>query len=156
MAKYGRMYNQVVDALSVAAVCEIMFFKVPTTMVGVIHEIKVTQDTLETSEQQPLNIFQTATDQSAKGAAGTISKIQDGDAAHGGTARQNILTGETFATETKMIWRESQNQLNGWSYVPVESARPILPPGGMIVVKIDVAPGATTFYSAVMTFELIG
>lgn len=154
--KYGRIYKQVLDALSVSAVCELFFYKVAATMLLVLHEVKVTQDTSETSEQMPLNIFKTATDQSAKGAAGTVNKAQTGDAAHGGTARQNILTAETFATETTMLWRESQNLLNGWDYVPLEGARDILSPGEMIVVKLDAAPSGATPFSAVMVFELLG
>jgi hypothetical protein len=65
------MYTAVIDATAVAAVCEIFYIKSPADAVTRIHEIFISQDTSETSEQLPLNIFRTATDQAAKGTANT-------------------------------------------------------------------------------------
>src|SRR3990170_9110579 len=85
----GRIYTAVMDAQAVAAVCELFYIAAPTDAVVVIHEVKITQDASETSEQLPLNIFRTATDQSAKGSANTPNPHQIGDPAFGGVVRTN-------------------------------------------------------------------
>lgn len=150
------MYTAVIDALSVAAVDELFFIAAPSDAVVVIHEIKVTQDTSETSEQLPILIFRTATDQSAKGTANTPAPLNVGDAAFGGTVRTNILTAETFATETTLLVRDSQNVINGWQFLPTPECRIVLSPSGRLCVKLDAAPTASIPISAYMTFEEIG
>ena len=152
----GRMYTAVLDAQSVAAVCELFFIAAPADAVIVIHEIKISQDTSETSEQLPLNIFRTATDQAAKGSANTPAPLQVGNPAFGGTVRTNILTADTFATETTMLSRDSQNVLNGWHFLPTPEMRPVLSPSGRLVVKLDAAPSASIPLSGHIIFEEIG
>jgi hypothetical protein len=152
----GRMYVAPIDALSVAAIEEVFFLAAPSDAVVVVHEIKVTQDTSETSEQLPLNIFRTATNQSAKGTSITPAPLEVGDPAFGGTVRSGIVTADTFATETTMLFRESQNILNGWHFLPTPECRPVLSPGGYLDVKIDAAPSATIPVSGYIVFEEIG
>ena len=156
----GRIYTAVMDATAVAAVCELFFIAAPTDSVVVIHEIVITQDTSETSEQLPLNIFRTATNQSAKGAANTPAPHHVGDPAFGGVVRTNILTAETFATETTLLQRQSQNQLNGWHILPTPETRIVLSPtagvAAYLVIKLDVAPSASISISGYVTFEEIG
>ncbi len=152
----GRMYSTTIDNLSVAAVCELFFVKAPTDACVVIHEIVLSQDDSETSEQLPVNIFRTATDQSAKGTGLTPAPLSVGDAAFGGTVRYNILTAETFATETTMLRRDSQNVLNGWQYLPTPETRIVISPGGMVVVKLDAAPSGTLHLSGTLVLEEIG
>jgi len=156
----GRIYTAVIDATAVAAVCEIFFIAAPTDSVVVIHEIVITQDTSETSEQLPLNIFRTATDQAAKGTANTPNPHQSGDPAFGGVVRTNILTAETFATETTLLQRQSQNQLNGWHILPTPETRIVLSPtagvAARLVIKLDAAPSASIPISGYVVFEEIG
>lgn len=156
----GRIYTATLDALSVAAACELFFIASPTDAITVIHELKITQDTSETSEQLPLNLFRTATNQSAKGTANTPAPHQVGSPAYGGVVRTNILTAETFATETTMLRRESQNQLNGWHILWTPETRIVLSPtagvAAYFVVKLDVAPSASIPISGFVTFEEIG
>jgi hypothetical protein len=156
----GRMYTAVIDATSVAAVCEIFFIGAPTDAVVVIHQIVITQDTSETSEQLPLNVFRTATNQSAKGTANTPAPLNVGDAAFGGVVRTNILTAETLATETTMLFRQSQNQLNGWNLLFTPETRPILSPtagsAAYMCIKLDAAPSASIPISGYILFEEIG
>ncbi len=136
----GRMYTASLDALSVAAVCELFFLAAPSDAVVEIHEIVITQDTSETSEQLPLNVFRTATNQSAKGASNAPAPLEVGDPAFGGTVRTNILTAETFAAETTMLMRQAQNVLNGWHILPTPETRIRLSPGGYLCIKLDAAP----------------
>jgi hypothetical protein len=152
----GRLYTAVMDAQAVAAVDELFFVAAPADAVVVIHEVVITQDTSETSEQMPVNIFRTATDQAAKGTANTPAPHQVGDPAFGGVVRTHILTAETFATETTPLFRQSQNVLNGWHWLWTPETRPVLSPSGRLVVKLDVAPAASLPISGYITFEEIG
>jgi hypothetical protein len=152
----SRMYTAVIDATAVAAVCEIFYIKSPADAVTRIHEIFISQDTSETSEQLPLNIFRTATDQAAKGTANTPNPLSAGDAAYGGTVRTNILTAETFATETTMLMRQSMNALNGWHILPTPECRIDISPGTGVCVKLDAAPASSLPISGYVTFEEIG
>jgi len=156
----GRKYICPIDALSVAVACELFYVAAPTDAVVVIHEISISQDGSETSEQLPLRIFRTATDQSAKGTGITPAPLEVGDAAFGGTVRSYIVTGDTFATETTMLWCNSQNILSGFHYLPTPEARIVLSPtagtAGRLVVKLDAAPGAALTVSGYMIIEEIG
>jgi hypothetical protein len=152
----GRMYVASIDAVSVAAVCELFFIAAPSDAVVRIHEIVITQDTSETSEQLPLNIFRTATDQAAKGTANTPAPLSVGDPAFGGTVRTNILTAETFATETTMLLRQSQNALSGWGILPTPECRIDISPSGRLCIKLDAARSASLPISGYVIFEEIG
>ena len=152
----GRMYSAVMDAQAVAAVCELFYIKAPSDAVVRIHEIVITQDASETSEQLPLNVFRTATDQAAKGTSNTPAPLSEGDAAFGGTARTNILTAETFATETTMLLRQSQNILTGWNILPTPECRIDISPGDGLCIKLDAAPTASVNISGYVIFEEIG
>lgn len=152
----GRMHAVPIDALSVAAVCELLFIAAPSDAIVILHELVITQDTSETSEQLPINIFRTATDQSAKGSAVTPAPLQAGDAAFGGTVRSNILAAETLATETTMLLRQAQNVLNGWHFLPTPEARIVISPGGYLVIKLDTAPANTLAISGYAIIEEIG
>lgn len=152
----GRIYSATIDALSVSAVCELFFLAAPSDAILKIHEICITQDTSETSEQLPLNVFRTASDQSAKGSSNTPAPLNPGDAAFGGTARTNILTAETFAAETTMLMRHSSNILSGWHILPTPECQIVVPPSGGLVIKLDAAPGAAISISGYVLFEEIG
>lgn len=152
----GRMYTAVMDAQAVAAVCELFYIAAPADAIVKIHEIVITQDGSETSEQLPLNVFRTATDQAAKGTANTPAPLQVGDPAFGGTVRTNILTAETFATESTMLMRQSQNILNGWHILPTPETQIVLSPSGSLCIKLDAAPGASINVSGYVIFEEIG
>lgn len=152
----GRKYTALMDATSVAAVCELFFLAAPSDAVVVVHEIVVTQDTSEDSEMLPINVFRTATDQAAKGTSNTPAPLESGDAAFGGTVRTNILTAETFATETTPLFRQSQNVLGGWHWLPTPETRPVLSPSGKLCVKLDAAPVAALPISGYIVFEEIG
>jgi len=150
------MYSVVMDAQAVAEVCELFYIQAPADAVVRIHEIVITQDDSVTSEQLPLNVFRTATDQSAKGTANTPAPLQEGDAAFGGVARTNILAAESLAAETTMLLRQSQNILNGWHILPTPETQIAVSPGEAIVVKLDAAPGTSINISGYVLFEEIG
>jgi len=152
----SRMYVASMDHVSVTAVCELFYIAAPSDAVVRIHEIKITQDEGETSEQLPLRIFRTATDQTGKGTLLTGRPLSVGDTAFGGEVITTILTGATFAAETTMLLSEAQNILNGFHILPTPECRIELSPSGKLVVKLDAAPSATLYISGYMIFEEIG
>lgn len=152
----GRMYTAVMDSVAIAAAAELFFIEAPTDAVLVIHEIKITQDESETSEQLPLDIYRTATDQGAKGTAITPSPLAVGDSAFGGTIRSAILTAAVFATPGVKLLSESQNALNGFHILPTPECRITISPGGYVVVKLNAAPASSLKFSGYVTFEEIG
>jgi len=151
----GRMYTAVIDGISVSAVADLFWLAAPADACVVVHEIVVTQDTSESSEQLPLNVFRTATDNSGNGTANTPAPLEVGDPAFGGTVRTNI-TGGSLSAETTMLHRESQNILNGWHILPTPECRIVLSPSGRMAVKLDAAPSAALPISARIVFEEIG
>jgi hypothetical protein len=159
----GRMYVAPISAVSVSAICELFVIMAPNDAAVIIHEIFISQDTQEISEQLPLSIFRTATDQSAKGTSITPAPLHSGDAAFGGTVRSNILTAATFATVTTLLMIQSQNILNGWHILPTPECRIILSPGvattttgANLVIKLDTAPSVALPISGYVVFEEIG
>lgn len=152
----GRVYSAVLNSVAIAAAAEVFYVKAPTDAVVVIHEIKVTQDSDETSQQLPFRMYRTATDQSAKGTAITPNPSEEGDAAFGGTVRSNILTAAIFATPGAALLSDSQNMLNGLHYLPVPEDRIVISPGDGFVVKLNAAPSASLDFSGYLILEEIG
>jgi len=152
----GRMYVAPLSALSVAVVAELWAITAPADSAVVLHEVVITQDTSETTEQLPIQIFRTATDQSAKGTGVTPAPLNAGDAAYGGTVRRYIVTGDTFATVTTLLFRQSQNVLGGWHWLFTPETRPVISPSTHMIIKLDAAPTAALPISGYVVFEEIG
>ena len=156
----GRVYYASIDAVAVTAVVDLFFIAAPSDAVVYIEEVSITQDTIETSEQQPLMLFRTTTDNSAVGTANTPNPKEVGDPAFGGTVRTNI-TGASLSAETTPSRRESQNILNGWHWLgsyeePLLILSPTAGTAGRASIKVDVAPAASTSYSGYVKIREIG
>lgn len=142
----GRVYYAYIEAIAVSAVADLFWIGCPTDAVTYIEEIVVTQDASETSEQLPLRVFRTTTDNSAVGTANTPAPVQVGDPAYGGTVRTNI-TGGSLSAKTTSLFGEGQNILNGWHYKgsyeePLVVLTPAAGTAGRCAIRIDAAPGA--------------
>ena len=148
----GRMYTVVMPATAVTVAKDLMRIKSAADKVTVVHEIKVTQETLETSEQLPLLIQRASTD--GTGTSKTPEKCDAGDAAFGGTVVVNLSADTTLSGAP--LWEEGQNILNGWHYLPPPEARPVIPGQGRLTVRLTAAPGASTTFAIVAVLEEIG
>lgn len=156
----GRVYYASIDAVSVSAVCDLFWIGCPTDAVTYIEEVCITQDTIEVSEQMPLMLFRTTTDNSAAGSANTPNPLEVGSPAYGGTVRHNI-TGGSLSAETTPSRRESQNILNGWHWLgsyeePLLVLSPTAGTAGRAAVKLDVAPAGATSFSGYVRIREIG
>jgi hypothetical protein len=161
----GRVYRCVIDAMSVSIVNDLLWIGSPTDAVTYIEEIAITQDASETSEQLPLMLFRTATDQSTSGTALTCEPIEFGEPAYGGTVRQNLLGSGSptpaLSTETNVLLRESQNVLNGWHWKgsyeePLMVLSPTAGAAGRACLKLDTAPAAALTLSGYVVIREIG
>ncbi len=155
----SRMYVASIDAISVSAVCDLFFVAAPTDAIVKIHEIFIGQDASETSEQLPIRLFRSTTDNSANGTANTPAPLEVGDPAFGGTVRTNI-TGGSLGAETTPLFSIPANVLNGFHFLPPPEGRITLSPvagtAGRFVVKLDAAPSAALTISGYIVFEEIG
>ena len=151
----GRKYIAPLSAVSVSVITDLWFFKLPATAVVALHEVVVTQDTSETSEQLPLQIFRTADDKSGVGTALTPAKTEVGDAAAGCTVRSNLSAGN-LATVTTLMYRQSQNVLGGWHWLWTPETRPVFSPSSYFAIGMPVAPTAALPISGYVVFEEIG
>lgn len=156
----GRRYAAMIDAVSVSAVTDLFWIGCPTDAVTYIEEIFISQDASETSEQLPLNVFRTTTDNSAQGTSNTPAPLEVGDPAYGGTVRTNI-TGASLSAETTPVLRQSQNILNGWhlkgSYEePLLILTPAAATAGRCAIKLDAAPGSAISISGYVVLREIG
>lgn len=156
----GRVYIAMIDAVSVSAVADLFWISCPTDSVVYIEEVCITQDTSETSEQLPLNMFRTTTDNAANGTSNTPNPLEVGSPAYGGTVRTNI-TGGSLSAETTPIIREAQNVLNGWHWKgsyedPLLILTPAAATAGRVAIKLDAAPAAAIPISGWVRIREIG
>ena len=155
----GLMYSAVFNGVAVSAITDLFWMGAPTDAIVVIHEITVTQEAQETSEQLPLLIFRTTTDNSAQGTSVTANPLEVGFPAHGSVVRRSI-TGGNLSAETTILRRLSQNLVNGWHYLFTPETRIVLSPtagtAGRLAIKLPTAPGASITLDAELIFEEIG
>lgn len=146
----GRKYSVLMDAISVTTAQDLVRITGPADAVLIIHEVLVTQESTETSDQSAVQVMRAST--AGTGSAYTAKLLEGGDAAFGGTAVTN-LTAPT--TPGDILWRLGGDVRAGWHYLPTPEARIIVPPSGIAVVRIDVDITAANL-SCVVIFEEIG
>jgi len=147
----GRFYTVVMKANSVSIAKDLMTVSAPATSVVVLHQAVLSQDASETSEQLPMQIHRVGND--GQGTVVTARKTLAGDAAFGGTSNVNLTTD---TTEGDILWRESQNILNGWNYFPTPEMRFTIPPDNEIAIRLDTAPTAALTLTLSAVIEEIG
>lgn len=151
----GRVYSAVFEGVTVSAVQDFFEFTGGTGVMSQIHEIHVTQDTEETSQQLPVRILwvpATITSGSG-GSAPTPRKRQRGDASAVSTVEVNNTTVATTSGTLETLERQGDNVLNGWHWVFLPETRIWVPPAGVIVVRLVTAPTAGIAMSGTMVWE---
>jgi hypothetical protein len=126
-------------------------------MVVCVHEIHITQDAGETSEQLPVHILRVpATVTSGNGTAVTPRKTMSGDPAATATVERNGTTVATTSGTLEPLRRSGDNVLNGWHWVFTPETRLWLAPSGVLVVRLVTAPAASLNMSGELIFEEVG
>jgi hypothetical protein len=148
---YGRIYKAIMPAIAVTAAKDLMRLKADTDHILVIHEVVLTQETLETDEQLPVVLQRVSTD--GTGTATTIVAAQEGDPAFGGTCIHNLTVDSTAGD---VLHREGFNLKSGFFWLPPPELRIVVPPSGRFTLRLPTAPAASTTFTGVITFEVIG
>jgi hypothetical protein len=154
----GRFYSATFSGVAVSAQIDLFEITAPATAAIILHEVHITQDASEVSEMLPVLIRRvnpTATSGSG-GTALTPAKLQPGDAASGATVESMNTTPAASSTTLEVINRLAENVLNGWHWTFAPELRPILPPSGMMVVRLAATPAAALTMSGELLFEEIG
>jgi hypothetical protein len=154
----GRVYSAVFEGVSVSAVQDFFELTAAATCVVAVHEVHITQDDGETSEQLPVHIIRvpaTVTGGSG-GAAVTPRKMQSGDPAATTAVERNNTTVATTTGTLEVLRRAGDNILNGWHWVFTPEARLWLAPSGVLVVRLVTAPGSALVMSGEVIFEELG
>ena len=148
----GRMYSLIMDAISITAAKDLISYTFPAAVSGIIHEVNVTQQDVETSDSGAIQIH-FASGAAGVGTAATPRALNDGNTiAAGGTALTNLTTDET---EGNLLVRRGWNVLTPFKWLPTPAGQIQVTGAGIIVVRSDVAITATTV-TAEMIFELLG
>lgn len=146
----GRKYTVVFEGVSVSIAQDLFEINAPSDAIVVVHDVHITQDASETSEQLPFTVMRSTGSAGAGGAAATPRPTEVGDAAFGGTASTNNTT---RAGTTTTLRRRSENILNGvhWQDLGI-----VISPSGRLVVGLETAPGAALDMSGEIEIEEIG
>lgn len=155
----GRMFSAVFEGVTVSAAQDFFEITAPSTAVVRIHEIHITQDDNETSQQLPVRILRVpATVTSGSGGSSpTPRKLAGaGGAAAAATVEANNTTVATTSGTLETLRRQGDNVLNGWHWVFTPETRIDIPPGGTVVVRLVTAPASGIPMSGELIFEEIG
>ena len=137
------VYTAHINNIAVTGAITLVQLKAGTTSSLEILRAWCSQETIDTSDQQPIEIIR-------KSAAATVTSftpllLRPSDAAAdavGGTAATGT-NATVEGTDTDIVHLDAFNILNGWFYVPVPEERIWVAPGGIIGIKFPVAPGAS-------------
>jgi len=149
----GRLYTAVLSGTSVSVASDLLFIQ-PSSIAGfTIHEVKVSQDASTTSTQLPVAIIRTAQSFSALGTSITPQNLLDGNTVVFG----GIVRGATGSASTVLatLWRDSQNIINGWHYLPTPETRITVSAvtSSRIAIQFPTAPAAALTVSAIIVLE---
>ncbi len=147
----GRIYSALLDEVAVTGAQSFFRISAPSDAIVVLHEVRISNDDVETSQQLPLQIARVSTD--GTGTSYVAVPLEVGTVAFGGTVVTDLSAEPTV---TDILWRDSQNILNGWHYLPTPELRIILSPSGRIAIRIDANPTGSTKFSGFALFEEIG
>lgn len=146
------VYSAVMPATAVTVAKDLISIDAPATGSLVVLRAAVTQSGSELSDQVAV-IIRRATGAAGAGTAHTPQEHSAQSPAFPGTSLINLTTDETAGDE---LYREGFNLLNGFLYVPVPEERIVVPPSGIIVLRLNVAPAASTLMIAVLTVGVVG
>lgn len=154
----ARLYSAVFAGVSVSAAQDLFSVQPAANKPCIIHEIHVTQDSGETSEQLPVQVrrLPATFTVGSGGAAVTPSPMTATDTASGATVRANDTVVATTSGTAQTLRRQGDNVLNGWHWVFTPETRPSVVNGAGFVVHLPTAPAAALTMSGEIVFEEVG
>ncbi len=150
------VYTAYINNVSVTGAITLVQLKAGATSSCEILRAWCSQETLDASDQQPIDIVR-------KSVAATVTSftpllIRPTDAvadAVGGTAATGT-DASVEGTDTDIVHVDCFNILNGWFYVPVPEERIWVAPAGIIGLRFPIAPGSAMDVFAGFVWREIG
>jgi hypothetical protein len=149
-------YSVVHTIAALSAARDLIEITAPSTGIVELVSVYVSQDSDDaTSESEMLPvIIQRASASGSGGSALTPSKL-------GGltSAASSVVEGGNTSAATLSgvaLHRDTFNVLSGYQWVPVEHERPVVPPSGLIVVRLDAPPSDAIDLKVSVFFREIG
>jgi len=151
-----RTYKVTLDNVAVTTIKTLIQLKAGTTVPLVLLRAWCSQNSLTSSAMQRIQIVR-------KIAAATVTSatpllLDPGDstsAAVGGTSATGT-NASAEGTDGDILYHDNFNVLNGFLWVPVPEERIIIPPGGIVGLKLADAPGSSMTTSAGLVWGEIG
>jgi hypothetical protein len=147
---HGRSYSLVFEAISVSAAGDLLEITAADDKGFEILSMVVTQETSETSEQLALAIYRNSAGGTGGSAVTALALDANNAQAFGGTVKRN-MTAPGARSPAGALWREAQNILNGWRYVPVPEERIDVQGNGILAVNLPTAPSVPMTLSLTLT-----
>ncbi len=159
----GRIYTGQFNSVSVSAAVQDLFeILLDATVVGILHEVKVTQESDagdSESEQLAYQIKRGIGNTSGSGGSTLLPhQHETGDAVSVdalielNNTTQAIAGGGSLTT----VLEDCQNIHNGWHYLPTPELRLIFAPSEMIVVSLETIPNDAIVMSGYIVWEELG
>jgi hypothetical protein len=129
----------------------------PSDAVLEILSARVTCQDEDTSEQVFIELNRIATLGSPTATARTPKPTEEGSAAFGGTANENVTASEpTYDAINDAIAAGGANKLAGWEYVPLPEERAYISPSDTFGLRVVDAISVSSDLSYEITFREIG
>ncbi|MCA1571362.1 MAG: hypothetical protein LC798_13780 [Chloroflexi bacterium] len=141
------VYTARMAATALTAAKDLISIDAPATASMVVLRAAISQSGSETSDQVSA-LIRRATGAVGAGTVHTPRAHSPQAPAFPGTALVNLTTDETAGDE---LYGEGFNLLNGFLWVPVPEERIVVPPSGIVVLRLHLAPAASTNIVASLT-----
>ena len=149
----GRMYSASFGGVAVSVAQDLFQVKSASGKITKIHEVLVTQDASETSEQLPFQMQRVSTDGTGGGTP-NAAPLDPGDPPFNGVVEVNNTSRGTVIAGS-VIRREGQNILAGIHWLFTPETRPVISPEGIIIVGLETAPAVALNMSGTILIEEI-
>lgn len=148
----SNVYTATIDGISVSAAGDLLEIAAAADSIVRLMSLHATQEASENSEMLDFSISRAATSGSG-GSSVTAIPLMVQTAAFGGTVERNNSTPAGTLTQ---LWKEAANMLTGWHWQPIPESFIIVPPSGIIVVRLDTNPAAALTFDVTAVFEELG
>ncbi len=150
----GRVYTAVFEEVAVSVAQDLFELVAPATGVVVVHSVTISQSSDAGDAQAEMKniLIHRGTATGSGGTTVTPSPHNVGSAAFGGVCEANNTT---QSAEGTFLWSEGFNVQIGFFYMPPPEDRIVIPPSGLFIVELQVAPDDALTMSGNIVFEEI-
>jgi len=151
----GLIYTATFEEVAVTSAQDFFEIVAPSDAVVVVHSFEISQssDAGDAESEQLSLLLHRGSTSGSGGSAVTARPMQVGFPAAGSTVETNNTT---QGAEGDILWSGSFNVLAGYEKIYTPEMRPVLSPGGRIILELQTAPADELTMSGVITFEEIG